>query len=115
MFLSTIINIGTAAATIKVVLVIVTIVGIHLIDSNTLTPMIVGSKVKINALITVLCVIIVETFWGIPGMLLSMPVIAIRKVVFDRIKSLKHWGMLLGDEKDEEQPGKLDEEVKTIG
>lgn len=110
--LSTILTIGTAAATAKVILVIVTIVGMHLIDSNVLLPMIVGSKVKINALITVLGVIIGEMFWGIPGMFLSIPVIAITKVIFDRIDSLKPWGLLLGDEKDEEQPGKLNEEVK---
>jgi predicted PurR-regulated permease PerM len=111
--LSTIITIGTAATTTKVVLVIATIVGMHLIDSNVLLPVIVGSKVKINALITVLGVIIGEMFWGIPGMFLSIPVIAICKVVFDRIESLRPWGMLLGDEKDEEQPVKLAEEVKT--
>ena len=111
--LSTIITVGTGAATTKVILVIATIVGMHLIDSNILLPVIVGSKVKINALITVIGVIIGEMFWGIPGMFLSIPVIAISKVVFDRIESLKPWGMLLGDEKDEEQPGKLAEEVKN--
>lgn len=110
--LSTVITVGTAAATTKVVLVIVTIVAMHLIDSNVLLPVIVGSKVKINALITVLGVIIGEMFWGIPGMFLSIPLIAISKVVFDRIESLRPWGMLLGDEKDEEQPRKLREEVK---
>ena len=110
--LSTVITIGTAAATTKVILVIVTIVAIHLIDSNVLLPVIVGSKVKINALITVIGVIVGEMFWGIPGMFLSIPVIAISKVIFDRIESLKPWGMLLGDEKDEKQPGKLKEEVK---
>jgi len=111
--LSTVITIGTAAATAKVILVIVTIVAMHLIDSNVLLPMIVGSKVKINALITVLGVVIGEMFWGIPGMFLSIPVIAITKVVFDRIESMKPWGMLLGDEKDEAQPEKLAEEVKN--
>ena len=111
--LSTIITVGTAATTTKVILVIATIVGMHLVDSNVLLPMIVGSKVKINALITVLGVIVGEMFWGIPGMFLSIPVIAISKVIFDRIESLKPWGMLLGDEKDEEQPGKLGEEVKN--
>ncbi|MDQ6812248.1 MAG: AI-2E family transporter [Bacteroidota bacterium] len=100
--LSTLITIGTAAVTSKIVLVIVTIVSMHLIDSNVLLPLIVGSKVKINALITLLGVIIGEMFWGIPGMFLSIPVIAIAKVVFDRIDSFKPWGLLLGDEKDEE-------------
>jgi putative permease len=83
----------------------------HLIDSNILLPIIVGSKVKINALITVIGVIIGEMFWGIPGMFLSIPVIAISKVVFDRIDSLKPWGMLLGEEKIEEKPGELAEKV----
>lgn len=111
--LSTIITIGTAATTTKVLLVVVTIVGMHLVDSNVLLPMIVGSKVKINALITLMGVIVGEMFWGIPGMFLAIPVIAISKVIFDRIDSLKPWGMLLGDEKDEEQPNKLSEEVKN--
>jgi predicted PurR-regulated permease PerM len=110
--LSTLITIGTAATTTKIILVMVTIVVMHLIDSNILLPIIVGSKVKINALITLLGVIIGEMFWGIPGMFLSIPVIAIAKVVFDRIESLQPWGLLLGDEKDEEQQGKIPAEVK---
>jgi predicted PurR-regulated permease PerM len=84
----------------------------HLVDSNILLPLIVGSKVKINALITLIGVVIGEMFWGIPGMFLSIPVIAITKVVFDRIDSLKPWGLLLGDEKDEEEPSRLKEEVE---
>ena len=111
--LSTIITIGTGAATVKVLLVIATIVGMHLVDSNILLPVIVGSKVKINALITVIGVVVGEMFWGIPGMFLSIPVIAITKVVFDHIETLQPWGMLLGDEKVEKEPGKLAEEVKT--
>lgn len=110
--LSTLITIGTGAAMTKVVLIMATIVGMHLVDSNVLLPLIVGSKVKINALITLLGVIIGEMIWGIPGMFLSIPIIAICKIVFDRIDSLKPWGMLLGDEKDEDQPNKLKKEVQ---
>ncbi len=105
--LSTVITIGTAATTTKIVLVILTIVLMHLIDSNVLLPLIVGSKVQINALITLLAVIIGNMLWGIPGMFLSIPVIAILKIIFDRIEDLKPWGLLLGDEKDEKQPPKL--------
>ncbi|MGI8950821.1 MAG: AI-2E family transporter [Chitinophagaceae bacterium] len=107
LLLSTIITFGTAAVASKVVLVIVVIVCMHLIDSNFLLPLIVGSKVKINALITVLGVVVGEMLWGIPGMFLSLPVIAISKIIFDRIESLKPWGLLLGDEKDEKKPTKL--------
>jgi predicted PurR-regulated permease PerM len=111
--LSTLITIGTAASTTTVILVIGTIGAIHIIDSNVLLPMIVGSKVKINALITLLGVIAGEMLWGISGMFLAIPVIAISKIVFDRIESLQPWGLLLGDEKDEEQPAKLREEAAT--
>ncbi|MGN6533995.1 MAG: AI-2E family transporter, partial [Ginsengibacter sp.] len=70
----------------------------HLIDSNILLPLIVGSKVKINPFITLIGVVIGERLWGIPGMFLSIPVIAIAKIIFDRVESLQAWGMLLGEE-----------------
>ncbi len=98
LLLSTIITISTAAPTATVVLVISTIVVIHLIDSNILLPMIVGSQVRINALITILGVVLGEMLWGIPGMFLSIPVIAVLKIIFDRVDSLQPWGLLLGDE-----------------
>jgi predicted PurR-regulated permease PerM len=80
-----------------------------------LLPVIVGSKVRINALITILGVIIGEAVWGIPGTFLAIPVIAIMKIVFDRIDSLKPWGMLLGDERDEKHPEPLKAEIKEEG
>jgi predicted PurR-regulated permease PerM len=61
-------------------------------------PVIVGSKVKINPLITVLGVVLGEMIWGISGMFLSIPVIAVLKIIFDRVESLKPWGILLGEE-----------------
>lgn len=70
---------------------------IQLIDNNFVVPMIVASKVKINALISIIVVLIGGAIWGIPGMFLSIPLTAIVKVVFDRIESLKPWGFLLGD------------------
>jgi predicted PurR-regulated permease PerM len=78
--------------------VALTIVGIHLFDSNFLMPKIVGSQVKINPLIVILGVVTGEMLWGIPGMFLSIPYIAIAKVIFDRIEGLQPWGILLGEE-----------------
>ncbi len=98
MLLSVVITFATAAAAGKVLLVAITLIVTHLVDSNILLPVIVGSKVKINPLITVLGVVIGEMFWGISGMFLSIPVIAVLKIIFDRIESLKPWGILLGEE-----------------
>jgi putative permease len=114
LLLSTLVTFASAG-TAKLLLVICTILGIHLVDSNVLLPVIVGSKVRINALITILAVIVGENVWGITGTFLAIPVIAITKIVFDRIETLKPWGMLLGDERDEKQPQPLKEEIKEQG
>jgi predicted PurR-regulated permease PerM len=112
--LSTLVTFATAG-TAKLLLVIGTILGIHLVDSNILLPVIVGSKVRINALITVLGVIIGGSVWGISGTFLAIPVIAITKIIFDRVETLKPWGLLLGDERDEKQPEPLKQEIKEQG
>ncbi|MDP2058486.1 MAG: AI-2E family transporter [Flavobacteriaceae bacterium] len=70
---------------------------IQFIDNNYIVPKIVGSKVKLNALISVIAVIAGAALWGLPGMLLSIPLIAILKLILDRIDYLKPWGFLLGE------------------
>ena len=114
LLLSLLVTFATAGAA-KLLLVIAVVLGIHLIDSNVLLPVIVGSKVRINAFITILGVVIGENIWGIPGTFLAIPIIAIAKIVFDRIESLQPWGLLFGDERDEKQPAPLKEEIKEQG
>jgi len=70
---------------------------VQFIDNNFLVPKIVASKVKINALVSIVVVLIGGALWGIAGMFLSIPLTAILKVMFDRIEPLKPWGFLLGD------------------
>jgi predicted PurR-regulated permease PerM len=70
---------------------------IQLIDNNFIVPKIVASKVKINALFSIIVVLAGNALWGIPGMFLSIPLLAIVKLLFDHIESLKPWGLLLGD------------------
>ncbi|MEI6900368.1 MAG: AI-2E family transporter [Bacteroidota bacterium] len=70
---------------------------IQLVDNNYIVPIIVASKVRINALFSIIVVIAGNALWGIPGMFLSIPLLAIIKVIFDHIETLKPWGFLLGD------------------
>ena len=72
---------------------------IQLIDNNYIVPIIVSSKVKINALFSIIVVIAGNALWGVPGMFLSIPLLAIIKLIFDNIEPLKPWGFLLGDTK----------------
>ncbi len=91
-----------ATGSVTQVLFVVLVLGvIHLIDGNFIMPKIVGSKVKINTLVALLALVIGEMIWGITGMLLSIPVVAVMKVIFDRIDGLRPWGMLLGEDDSE--------------
>jgi predicted PurR-regulated permease PerM len=71
---------------------------IQFVDNHFLVPYIVSSKVKINALISIVIVLMGGALWGLSGMFLSIPFIGVLKIVFDRIPELKPWGRLLGDE-----------------
>ena len=81
-----------------------TIAVVQFIDNNILMPRIVGSKVKINALATIVGVIVAGSLAGIPGMFLSLPVIAVLKIIFDRTENMKKWGVLFGDERPKHSP-----------
>ena len=91
------IAIATKTSAWYAVYVLVAYYVIQLIDNNYIVPIIVASKVKINALVSIFVVIAFGALWGIPGMFLSIPLTAIVKLIFDNIEPLKPWGFLLGD------------------
>ncbi len=71
---------------------------IQFIDNNIFVPLLVSSKVRINALFSIIAVLLGGSLWGFAGMFLSIPFIGILKIIFDRIDNLKPWGKLLGDQ-----------------
>ena len=84
--------------------VLITIAAVQFLDNNILMPRIVGSKVRINALSSIIGVIVGGAVAGISGMFLSLPIIAILKVIFDRSDNFKQWGVLFGDERPKLSP-----------
>jgi predicted PurR-regulated permease PerM len=98
------ITLTTSANMSQIVWIIIGLLAVHFVDSNFLMPRIVGSKVKINALMTILGAVAGGLLLGFPGVFLALPTIAILKIIFDKIDVMKPWGMLLGDESD--FPGK---------
>jgi predicted PurR-regulated permease PerM len=75
---------------------------VQFIDNNFGMPLIVGNKVRINALVTIVGVLVGGALCGIPGMFLAIPALAVMKVIFDKVPNLEAWGTLLGDETPEE-------------
>jgi putative permease len=110
LLLSTLITFATGNVR-DAITVAISVLGIHAVDSNFLLPVIVGKKVQLNALISFLGIVIGEMMWGLSGMFLSIPVVAILKIVFDRIESLKPWGFLFGGEY--EYKKSAEKEMKT--
>ncbi len=78
--------------------VLIAYILIQFTDNHFLVPYIVSSQVKINALISIIVVLLGGAVWGIAGMFLSIPFIGLLKIIFDRIPELTSWGKLLGNE-----------------
>jgi predicted PurR-regulated permease PerM len=87
----------TSKSPVYVVWVLILYAVVQFIDNHYIVPKIVASKVRINALVSIIVVFIGGAIWGVAGMFLSIPLTAIVKVIFDRITPLKPWGFLLGD------------------
>ena len=98
--ISLLITFATAGAA-KAVFVLLAFVGVHAIDGNILMPLIVGSKVKINALIAFIGIVVGEMLWGISGMFLCIPYLAIVKIIFQKVDNLNAWAILLGEDQKE--------------
>jgi predicted PurR-regulated permease PerM len=88
---------GTTDLSIIAGIIIVNVI-VQLLDNNLLVPMIVSSKVEINAVASIIGIIIGGLLGGITGMFLAIPLMAIMKVIFDRIEELKPWGYLLSND-----------------
>lgn len=82
--------------------IVLWVVGVNVIvqflDNNFIMPKIVGSKVSINAMASMIGVIVGGSIAGIAGMFLAIPVLAMLKVVFESTKELEPFGYLIGDE-----------------
>ena len=70
---------------------------VQFVDNNFFVPRIIGSSVQLNALVSIAAVLVGGALCGVGGMFLSLPFMAIFKVICDHVDHLKPWGMLLGD------------------
>jgi predicted PurR-regulated permease PerM len=85
---------------------------IQFIDNNVLVPRIVAGKVQVNALAAVVGVLIGNAVGGIAGMFLALPAMAILKIIFERVPSLRPWATLLGDD---DQPRRVPANQTVVG
>lgn len=79
--------------------VLITYALVQFIQTYILEPLVVGAEVNINPLFTIIALVLGELVWGIPGMILAIPLIAIFKIICDNTEPLKPYGFLIGKEK----------------
>jgi Predicted permease len=78
--------------------VIISLIIVHMIDSNVLMAKIVGSKVKLNALASIIGVVFFSAVWGIVGTFLAIPIMAILKVIFDDVEAFRPFAVIMGED-----------------
>ncbi len=83
---------------IQALWVIVAVVVVNSIDGNIITPKIIGSKVALNSFVVLFGIVIAESIWGIAGMFLAIPILAIFKIIFDNVEGLRPYGFVLGED-----------------
>jgi len=79
--------------------VVVTYLIVQFLQTYLLEPLVVGAEVNINPLFTIIILVLGELVWGIPGMVLAIPLLGIVKIIFDHIPSLKPYGYLIGSDR----------------
>lgn len=75
---------------------------VQIIESNFLTPKIVGSNVNLNAFITFLGLMVGSAIWGIAGMIVIIPTLALLRKIFTLNESTMAFALLFGEENAEE-------------
>jgi predicted PurR-regulated permease PerM len=108
------VTLTTTDNTSDIIWIIVIFYSIHIVDVNLLMPRIVASRLRINALISILGVVIGGVLTGVSGLFLSIPAIAFLKIVCDEVDELKPWGMLMGDETTYTKKSKLLKKLQKI-
>ncbi|WP_207896677.1 AI-2E family transporter [Flaviaesturariibacter flavus] len=99
--LGTLITIGMALVQGEAGLVVgiaVTYGTVQFIQTYILEPLVVGSEVNLNPLFTIAGIVAGEQLWGIPGMILAIPLLGMFKIVCDHVGPLKPYGYLVGGE-----------------
>ena len=92
--------------------VLVTYLLIQFVQTYILEPLVVGAEVNINPLFTILSIVAGEMIWGIPGMILALPLTGIMKIVFDHVPVLQPYGYLIGEDKKPQKSGNMLDKIK---
>lgn len=70
--------------------------GVHLLESQLITPLLLARRFTLNPVLVILTLVFWYWMWGVPGAILGVPLLAITKIVCDRVRPLMAFGHFLG-------------------
>jgi predicted PurR-regulated permease PerM len=82
----------------KIIFVLLTYFVVQFVQTYIIEPLVVGEQVNINPLFTIMALVLGEMVWGIPGMILAIPLMGMVKIVCDHHPDLQPYGFLIGPE-----------------
>lgn len=92
--------------------IVVTYALVQFIQTYILEPLVVGAEVQINPLFTIIGLVAGEVLWGIPGMILAIPLLGIAKIICEHVPVLKPYAYLVGNDKKEHKG--FQKKIKTF-
>ena len=95
---------GSHSSLVLLLWVLAVFAAAQFIESYLLEPLIVGAEVNVNPLVTIVAVVAGSLLWGIPGLILGIPIVGIMRVIFDNFDALQPYGYLIGQQ--ETSPGR---------
>jgi predicted PurR-regulated permease PerM len=84
--------------------------GIHILEGETITPMLLARRLTLNPVLVIASLLFWDWLWGVPGALLSVPLLAVFKIVCDHLPGLHGLGHMLGANKWDPKPAEEEEE-----
>jgi predicted PurR-regulated permease PerM len=83
--------------TSSVMIIIVTVAGLHLLAMNVLYPKVIGSRLQLNPLVVTIGLLIWGFIWGAMGLILAVPMLGAIKIICDHVPSLRPIGAWMGE------------------
>lgn len=91
------------------------LIAAQVIDNNIIEPLVMGSKLNLSPIFTIMAIVVGELIWGLPGMILFEPLFAIIRIICSHIPELHPYAFLLEDELEDPQwVGKLKDKLARL-
>ena len=71
---------------------------VQFIEGNLITPKVVGNSVKINALAAIIAILFGALFWGVAGIVIAIPLLAMVRIIMSHLEPLRPYALLLSDD-----------------